>query len=96
MFPFGFDQASIALCRATLDFALRDRLGISDNERIDLTDLIKQARDKGLISDDKTENLANEIRKVGNQVMHVRPNLFNILGVINNTRVVLEDIQRQK
>lgn len=91
-FLFGFDQAAIALCRATLDFALRDRLQISG----ELAYLIEHAKTQGFISDDERRRSADRVREIGNRVMHVSPTISNALNVINDTKLVLEDILRPR
>ena len=92
-FLYGFDQAAIALCRATLDFVLRDGLGVGD-EYMQLSDLIRNAKENGFISNSEIYKSAWEIKKIADDVMHVRPFKFDALQVINKTRIVFEDILR--
>lgn len=94
-FLLGLDQAAVALCRATLDFVLRDRLKISD-ENVRLSKLIIDARKDGFISSKEVYKLVWDIKRIADEVMHVRPFKFNALEVINKTRIALEDILRPR
>ena len=95
-FLYGFDQAAIALCRATLEYALRDRMQKIDDDRISISGLIKEARRAGFISTPEMEKKVWYIKDRANEVMHFRPYRFSTLEIINNTRIVLEDILRPR
>lgn len=68
-FIHGFFGASIALSRATLEQLLRDKLGVSEDEAVDLRCLIKIAAAKGLL-DNNLEGKATSVRKWGNRYIH--------------------------
>ncbi|MDD5451701.1 MAG: DUF4145 domain-containing protein [Desulfovibrionales bacterium] len=92
---YGFDQAAIALCRATLDFALKAQLHKRDNDRTQLADLIKEALKKGYLPASH-RTVAHNIRNRGNEVMHEGPFRFDPLKIINDTREVLEVLYKPR
>ena len=91
-YVYGFNQAAIALCRAALDYLLKEKLGKKEDEEHELSCLIREARKKRLLSSDKMRQKAWKVNEIANQVMHARPYGFDTLRIINDTREALEDI----
>lgn len=71
-FLYGQYKATIALCRAALEAALKDRIpGVQPGSDIELRELIDRAEaDRILIG--KYIRLANTVRVSGNRILHVR------------------------
>ncbi len=82
---YGFNQAAIALCRAELDYLLKEKLGKKEDEEHKLSCLIREGRKKGLLSSNKMKKKAWNVKEIGDKVMHVRPYKLNTLIIINNT-----------
>jgi len=91
---YGFDQAAIALCRASLDFALKGQLHKQDNDRISLEKLINEAVTKGYL--ESHGPVAHNIRLRANEVMHESPFKSDPLKIINDTREVLEILYKPR
>jgi len=99
---YGFYQACIALCRATieavLELKLRDKgwnisMIVGDKKGEILSAMIRVAREKGII-DENMYNYAHSIRKKGNFCLHQRQIYTSkkALECIRNTREILEFI----
>jgi Domain of unknown function (DUF4145) len=85
-FLYGFDYASIALCRSLVEHALIDRLPIPDCK---LYKRINYAYDRKIL-DDKSRDSATVVQRAGNEIMHDASNVRNTAQeVLSNTRVVL-------
>lgn len=69
----GLPQATIALCRAALEQALKDRLGrqLSGNF-ITWQELLKEARRWNLL-EKATEAMARDVANAGDEVLHEKP-----------------------
>ncbi|MBW1793062.1 MAG: DUF4145 domain-containing protein [Deltaproteobacteria bacterium] len=91
-YVYGFNQATVALCRAALDYLLKEKLGKKEDEEYRLSDLIREARKERILSKDTMKKKAWNVNEIGNQVMHARPYKFDTLKIINSTREVLESI----
>jgi hypothetical protein len=92
---YGFDQAAIALCGASLDFALKGQLHKRNNERIYLKELIGEAFTKGYLSESHCR-VAYNIKECRDKVMHKEPVRVDTLKIINGTREVLEMLYKPK
>jgi len=88
---YGFNQATVALCRAALDYSLKENLCKKEDEEHKLSDLIKEAKRKGILSREM-KGKAWDVKDIGNRVMHAQPYKFDALEIINDTKEVLEDI----
>ena len=91
-YVYGFNQATIALCRAALDYLLKEKLRKKAEDKCELSDLIREARNKRILSTDAIRKKAWNVLENGNNVMHTRPFPFNSLNIINDTKEVLENI----
>lgn len=92
---YGFNEAAIALCRATLEYALKVRLIRGKDDRIGLETLIDEAINKVYLTENYRD-VANRIRKYGNQVMHREPFQFDAMNIINDTREILEILYKPR
>jgi hypothetical protein len=76
---YGLDSASAALCRAALELALRSAVGTPNTtsqpsagrEENQIANLIRAAYDRRLL-DRYMREVAHEIRKTGNDILHGR------------------------
>jgi len=91
-YVYGFNQAAVALCRAALDYLLKEKLGKKEDEEHKLSDLIREARKDGLLSKDKMKKKAWNVKEIADRVMHAHPYEFNALKIINSTREVLDNV----
>lgn len=91
-YVYGFNQAAVALCRAVLDYLLKEKLGKKEDEEYKLSDLIREARNKHILSRDAIKTKAWNVMEIGNKIMHARPYKFDSLKIINDTKEVLENI----
>lgn len=73
-FLYGFDTASIALCRSLLEQALKDRLPRLSSENRQLGTLSERADRERLLVGAELEEARNVLR-AGNEVMHDGANL---------------------
>jgi len=89
---YGFNQAAVALCRAAVDYLLKEKLGKKEDEVHKLSDLIREARNQGFLSKDKMKKKAWNVKEIGDQVMHAHPYEFDVLKIINDTIEVLENV----
>lgn len=90
---FGLPQASVALSRAALEQALKERMALQlSGEFIKFQDLLKEARKWNLL-DAEMEQRARDIANAGDDVMHEKPtNLSKALEVLNKLRDVLQHV----
>jgi hypothetical protein len=89
---YGFDTASIALCRTLVDPALRDKLSVAHGKRPSLQAMIEQAKNEKLL-DDRERDSAERVRAGGNKIMHDMSNLRSTAQeVLDSTRVVLNKL----
>src|SRR5262249_45128917 len=95
IFLYGFDAASIALCRSLLEQSLRDKLAVPQTQRSTLWEMIDSAARQKLI-DTNEQNQAKKVQKAGNEIMHdisKMPDLQRTAEeVLNCTRVVLNKL----
>jgi len=90
-FLYGFDSASIALCRSLIDHSLRDKLS-QRNQRSNLQSMIEQAARQGLL-DPFCSDCAEKVRDAGNNIMHDMSNLRRTAQeVLDCTRSVLKKL----
>ena len=91
----GLPASSITLCRAALEQALNSELGrVERQHRIDLVDLISEAR-KWHVLDDPTRDMADDIRRVGNDVLHGKvPTDASAFDILTKTRGILAHVFR--
>ena len=69
----GLPQASVALCRAALEQALKESLGRQlSGDFISFQDLLSEAR-RWHILDPTTENMARDVANAGDKVLHAEP-----------------------
>jgi uncharacterized protein DUF4145 len=91
-FLYGFDTASIALCRSLVDHALKDKLSVPRGKRPKLVDMIKQAKDEKLLDSAECDS-AERVRNAGNDIMHNMSNVQSTAqAVLNCTRIVLNKL----
>jgi hypothetical protein len=96
---YGFDIASIALCRSLLEHALRDRLSIPGTANIKLLgkhdddSLINRAGAKGLLKEPELTS-TKKVARTGNDVMHnvSSPRGKDARDVVVCTRMVLNHL----
>lgn len=92
---YGFDAASIALCRSLLDQALRDKLAVQQNEQPSLAKMIRRAEREKLLDRSECDH-ADKVREAGNDVVHdisKMPSPENrVQDVLASTRVVLNKL----
>jgi hypothetical protein len=89
-FLFGFDAASIALCRSLVEHALKDRLSITSKEMLDT--LIEKAGKKMLLSPESLANI-RKIQRAGNDMMHNLAKLQHAAQeVLDDTRGILNEL----
>lgn len=98
---WGFDPECTILCRSVIDSAFLDRVSDEMCEShlgpprhwgttFTLKDRITVAHKKGLL-DDKMREIAEDIRSIGNDVVHLDPNIAkDSFSAIKNTIAVLE------
>ena len=91
-FLYGFNAASIALCRSLVEHALKDKLCVSPRERMGLGSLIERADGQKLLEGADLES-ARVIQRAGDDVMHK----FELLRrtaqqVLDCTRIVLNRV----
>lgn len=89
----GLPQACVALCRAALEQALKEALGLQlSGVFITFQDLLKEAR-KWKILDDTTEDMARDIANAGDEVMHEKPcDSPKAAEILSATRGLLQQI----
>lgn len=93
-YVFGFWDSSVALSRASLEMALKNRLesrlaGLLSRKDDDLNDLLDYARKVGLLDDDRWQK-ADNVRINGNMVLHgTRANEGLAWDSLRHVRVVL-------
>jgi len=89
----GLPQASIALCRAALEQALKDRLGHQlSGSFITWQELLKEARKWNLL-DEATEAMAREVANAADEVLHEKPADWNKAEeVVLNVRGLIQQI----
>lgn len=89
----GLPQASIALSRAALEQAIKEKLGLQlSREFRTFQDLLKEAR-KWNILDDIMEKCAREVANAGDDVLHDRPaDLRKALEVLDKLRGLFRHI----
>lgn len=92
-YVLGLPQASVALCRAALEQALKDRLGRQlSGDFITWQDLLNEARKWNLL-DKATEAVARDISNAGDEVLHEKPtDLITAEEVVVKTRGLLQQI----
>jgi hypothetical protein len=92
-YVFGLPQASVALSRAALEQALKEKLGMQrSGDFIKFQDLLKEAR-KCNILDGVMEKCARSVANAGDDVMHDRPtDLPKALEVLDKLRGVLRHV----
>ncbi|HET8888577.1 MAG TPA: DUF4145 domain-containing protein [Candidatus Angelobacter sp.] len=90
-FLYGFDSASIALCRSLIDHSLKDKLS-HRSQRSNLQSMIEQAAKQGLL-DPFCSDCAQKVRDAGNNIMHDMSNLRRTAQeVLDCTRSVLKKL----
>ncbi len=92
-YVLGLPQASVALCRAALEQALKESLGLQlSGMFISFQELLKEAR-KWNILDDVTEDMARDLANAGDEVMHERPtDLPKAKDILTKARGLLQHI----
>lgn len=96
-YVFGFWDSSVALSRASLEMALRNRLesrlaGLLSRSDDDLNDLLKNAKRVGLLDEDRWQK-ADKVRVNGNTVLHgTRSNEGLAWDSLRGVRVVLSQL----
>jgi uncharacterized protein (UPF0335 family) len=91
-FLYGFDTASIALCRSLVEHALKDKLPKSPNENQSLGSLIERASRDKLLQGAESES-ARKVLRAGNDVMHNVSNVRKTAQeVLDCTRIVLNKL----
>lgn len=90
----GLAQASVALSRAALEQALKEKLTLQGTGIvIGFQALLRKAREQGVIIDDPMKIWADEISKAGNDVMHEKPTtLPDAFDVLCKLRGALQHI----
>ena len=98
-FIYGNFLASIALARAILEMALKDRFPVLKVKDLSFYDILNEKwfQIKGLKDDDEMQKMAEFIRTAGNQIMHnpqdkvIRIyNEFATTSVLRNLRSLIE------
>jgi len=92
-YVFGFPQASVALCRAALEQALKEGIGYQGtNTFVEMNDLLNEAESAGVI--DRVNRLcARRVADVADDVLHERPvELSTARDVLVQLRGVLQFI----
>ena len=86
-------QASVALCRAALEQALKESLGLQlTGAFISFQELLKDAR-KWNVLDDAMEDMARDVANAGDEVMHEKPTDLRMAGeVLTKVRGLLQHI----
>lgn len=89
----GLPQASVALSRAALEQALKEKLALQlSGEFITFQDLLKEAR-KWNILDGTMEMCARDVANAGDEVMHEKPTtLPRALEVLDQLRGLLQHV----
>ena len=88
-FLYGFDIASIAMCRSLVEHALKDKLPQQPGENQELGSLIERANREKLLVGAEAEG-ARKVLRAGNEVMHNVSNLRKTAQeVLDCTRIVL-------
>ena len=89
----GLPQASVALSRAALEQALKEKLALQlSGEFIKFQDLLKEAR-KWNILDGTMEMCARDVANAGDEVMHEKPTtLPRALEVLDQLRALLRHV----
>jgi len=96
---FGHDTASVALCRAALELALREAIRRTPNtlpppsgKDWDLNGLIRVARDEKIL-DDIAKNMAHDVRVAANDILHGRiPEHVGTQTILEKARSLVEHI----
>jgi hypothetical protein len=89
----GLPQASVALCRAALEQALKESLGLQlAGTFIRFQELLKEAR-KWNVLDGATEHMARDVANAGDEVMHEKPTDLRQAGeILTKARGLLQHI----
>jgi hypothetical protein len=91
-FLYGFDTASVALCRSLVEHALKDNLSPGCGENRQLGSLIERADREKLLVGVELE-CAKRVNSAGNNVMHNLPNLRKTAQeVLDCSRIVLDKL----
>ncbi len=70
---FGLPQASVALCRAALEQALKENIGYQGTETfVEMNDLLDEAQGAGII-DNTIRRMARAIANEADAVLHAKP-----------------------
>jgi hypothetical protein len=89
-FLYGFDTASVALCRSLVEHALKDKLPSRPSENRELGSLIERASREKLLDGAELDG-ARKVARAGNDVMHNVSNLRKTAQeVLDCSRVVLD------
>jgi len=93
---YGLPQASIALCRAAMEQALKENLGHQGvRTRMDMNQLLDEA-EGGQIVDGSIRRMAQQIAKAANDVLHEKPaDLPKAYEVLLMLRGVLQHLYAQ-
>src|SRR5664280_1280372 len=89
----GLPQASVALCRAALEQALKESLGLQlTGVFITFQELLKEAT-KWNVLDGATEEMARDVANAGDEVMHEKPTDLSKAGeILTKVRGLLQHI----
>ena len=91
-FLYGFDTASVALCRSLIEHALKDRLPPMPSEWRELGPLIERASREKLLEGVELQD-ARKVLQAGNDVMHNVSKLRKTAQeVLDCTRIVLNKL----
>ncbi len=91
-FLYGFDTASVALCRSLVEHALKDKLPPNPGESRELGSLIERASRVKLLEGAELEG-ARKVARAGNDVMHNLSNLRKTAQeVLDCSRIVLDKL----
>lgn len=95
-FLYGFDTASVALCRSLVEHALKDKLPPSPGESRELGSFIERASREKLLEGAELES-ARKVARAGNDVMHNVSNLRKTAQeVLDCSRIVLDKVYGQQ
>lgn len=96
LWMYGFDAATVALCRASLECALRNKLNGVDHEALDLNCLIEEAANKGLLEGSLKEP-AHGIRRAANRLLHQGiEKETQSREILESTRLIVEKLFEQR
>jgi len=89
-FLYGFDTASVALCRSLVEHALKDKVPPSPGESRELGSLVERASREKLLDGAELDG-ARKVARAGNDVMHNLSNLRKTAQeVLDCSRIVLD------